>query len=99
MSMPVIRRISNLSGEAVFSEWILWTSKNRIIYVKYDKGELSCRYDNRNNKDRFFYVKSNKDKSSTMTTEEMLRRTRFKLNNDPQMSPELLAHCMRHLAA
>ena len=97
--MPVIRRISNLSGDSGFSEWIVWTSKNKIIYVKYDKGELSCRYDSRSNKDRFFFIKSPKDKSSYMSTEEMLRKTRFKMNNDPQMSPELIAHCMRHLAA
>lgn len=90
--MPLLDMIMVTSKERP-SEWTLRTSKGRIIYVKFQNGKLSCRYDSRYTGTPLFNKDiKKKPLSSYMTTAEMLNITKFKLNHDEDYnSRELVA--------
>lgn len=82
MSMPLIERIELLQNKPLV--WCLRTSKGKIIYVRYDRGTLTCRYDNQFNGQQFFMKTWGRMQQppTTLSLDEMLKATKFKINHD-----------------
>lgn len=87
MSMPLIQSIRYVSSIGPVRSWVLRTDKGKIVYVKYARGTLTCRYDNEFTGKEFFQRKYISHPPSSLTTDEMLHATRFKLNNDDYLAP------------
>lgn len=88
MSMPLIEKIDQISyyGPCI---WNMRTSKGKIVYAKYDRGTLTCRYDNQFNGLQFFMKKfAGQHTPRTLSTEEMLLSTKFKLDHGQFITTE-----------
>jgi hypothetical protein len=82
MSMPLLDSILVTSKERP-TEWVLRTSKGRIIFGKFQNGKLTLRYDSKY-AGPFLFDKEIKNKKlqSSMSTLEMLRIANFRLEHD-----------------
>lgn len=78
--MPLLEHIEqkSLMGRQV---WILRTTKGKIIFAKYFRGELTCRYDNEFSGVQFFISKWPRNAPQVLTTQEMLKVSKFKLEH------------------
>ena len=78
MSMPLIERVDQ-TGFHNPCTWTLRTTKGKVVYVRYARRELTCRYDNEYNGRQFFVKLLNAvDK---MDTEDMFKITKFKVDH------------------
>lgn len=81
MSMPLVERIEQIQSVGPTFVWTLRTIKGKIIYVKYHKGALTCRYDNEFSGKMIMQKAFKKNAPSSLSTLEMLRHTQFMLDH------------------
>lgn len=75
--MPLIEKVDEQGNNS----WLLRTTKGKIIYIKYSKGELSCRYDKENTGKMFYNHKIKLRAPTDITTLQMISMTRFKMDH------------------